>query len=182
MEVNSIIQALLLSSGSPLTAERLEAVLAEFDYSREQVQTALAELAAADLGVLELVQVASGYRLQLKAEYNRFGARLLKERAPRYPRSVLETLAIIAYRQPITRAEIEQIRGVHSGSRTYQALLERGWIRGVGRKDSPGRPELLATTKAFLDHFQLNSLKQLPSLPLAEDATGLGFAPEPEVH
>ena len=174
-ELELIIQALLLSSLSPLSENKISSLLAEFGHQPDAVRAALASMSARDLSPLELTLVASGYRLQLQSQYTRFVAVLQKERPAKYPRSVLESLAIIAYRQPITRAEIETIRGVNSGSRVYQALFERGWIRVGGHKDSPGRPELLVTTKEFLDHFALSSLKQLPQLAEADKTEELGF-------
>ena len=174
LKPENIIQTLLLSSSQPLAAKKIVGLLADFGYAESDVRTAIANLQQQDLAPLELVEVASGYRLQIQPQYSSFNAALLKERATKYPKSVLETLAIIAYRQPITRAEIENIRGVNSGSRVYQALFERGWIRVGGRKDSPGRPELLVTSKDFLNHFGLKSLSQLPAPP--EVSEDLGFA------
>ena len=170
-----IIQALLLSCNAPLSGRKIVALLADFGYAAADVEQALANIQQQDIAPLELVEVASGYRLQIQAQYSRFSARLLKERSTKYPKSVLETLAIIAYKQPITRAEIENIRGVNSGSRVYQALFERGWIKVAGRKDSPGRPELLVTSKDFLDHFGLQNLSQLPEVAVADDGENLGF-------
>ena len=174
LNLENIIQTLLLSASEPLALKKIIALLADFGYAEADTRVALANLQQQDLTPLELVEVASGYRLQIQMQYSAFCTALLKERVAKYPKSVLETLAIIAYRQPITRAEIEAIRGVNSGSRVYQALFERGWIRVAGRKDSPGRPELLVTSKDFLNHFGLKSLAQLPTAP--EVSEDLGFA------
>src|SRR5690554_4573769 len=114
----------------------------------------------------ELVEVASGYRFQVRSEYAPWASRLWEERPQRYSRALLETLAIIAYRQPITRGEIEDIRGVAVSTNIVKTLMEREWIRVVGHKDVPGRPAMYATTRQFLDHFNLTSLAELP--PLAE--------------
>jgi segregation and condensation protein B len=132
---------------------------------RDVIRVALAELQAdyQDRGI-ELSEVASGYRIQVRSEYAEWINRLFDERPPRYSRALLETLAIIAYRQPLTRSEIEEIRGVGISSTIIKTLQEREWIRVVGHKDVPGHPELLATTREFLDYFNLKKLADLPSL------------------
>ena len=122
----------------------------------------------ADRGV-ELVELASGFRYQVKAEVHQWVARLWSERQTKYTRATLETLALIAYRQPITRGEIEQVRGVAVNSNIIKALEEREWIRVVGHRDVPGKPELLATTKGFLDYFGLKRLEDLPPLSELKD-------------
>jgi segregation and condensation protein B len=129
------------------------------------IEAALAELreSAADRGV-ELVEVASGWRFQVQADVHAFVARLWTERQVKYTRATLETLALIAYRQPITRGEIEQIRGVGVNANTIKMLEEREWIRVIGHRDVPGKPELFGTTRAFLDYFGLKNLDDLPSL------------------
>ncbi|HEX4044956.1 MAG TPA: SMC-Scp complex subunit ScpB, partial [Gammaproteobacteria bacterium] len=113
---------------------------------------------------IELIEVASGYRLQVKAELSPWLSKLWEGRTPRYSRAFLETLAIIAYKQPITRAEIEEIRGVTVNSHIIKTLLDREWIRVIGHRDLPGKPAILGTTKSFLDYFNLKSLMELPSL------------------
>lgn len=163
----NIIEAALMASENPLSLTQL-AALFEKDVEavdREVIRAALAELQAdyRDRGI-ELSEVASGYRIQVRSEYAEWINRLFDERPPRYSRALLETLAIIAYRQPLTRSEIEEIRGVGISSTIIKTLQEREWIRVVGHKDVPGHPELLATTREFLDYFNLKKLSDLPSL------------------
>lgn len=157
----------MLAAARPLDLAELEALFLDAERPpREVLQTALAALAAdCAQRCLELKRVASGYRLQVRAEFSPWVSRLFEEKPGRYSRAFLETLAIIAYRQPVTRGEIEEIRGVAVNSNIIRALLERGWIQSVGHKEVPGRPALLATTPAFLDHFNLASLAELPPLP-----------------
>jgi segregation and condensation protein B len=169
-----IVEAALLAASQPLTATQLHALFVgdalEEQVSASEIDTALQELqaACADRGV-ELVEVASGWRFQVKADVHPWVARLWAERQTRYTRATLETLALIAYRQPITRGEIEQIRGVAVNSNIIKALEEREWIRVVGHRDVPGRPELLGTTRGFLDYFGLQRLDQLPPLSELKD-------------
>ena len=172
--ITRIVEAALLAASQPLTAGQLHALFAG-DALEEQVpasgiDTALRELQAACAGRgVELVEVASGWRFQVKAEVHPWVARLWAERQTKYTRATLETLALIAYRQPITRGEIEQIRGVAVNSSIIKALEEREWIRVVGHRDVPGRPELLGTTRGFLDYFGLQRLDQLPPLSELKD-------------
>ncbi|HET7126659.1 MAG TPA: SMC-Scp complex subunit ScpB [Lysobacter sp.] len=172
--ITRIVEAALLAASQPLTTTQLHALFIG-DALEEQVPasaiaTALQELqaACAERGV-ELVEVASGWRFQVKAEVHPWVARLWAERQTKYTRATLETLALIAYRQPITRGEIEQIRGVAVNSNIIKALEEREWIRVVGHRDVPGRPELLGTTRGFLDYFGLQRLDQLPPLSELKD-------------
>lgn len=127
---------------------------------------------------IELKQVASGYRLQVRADFSPWVSRLFEERPGRYSRAFLETLAIIAYRQPVTRGEIEDIRGVTVSSSIVRALQDRGWIQVVGHKEVPGRPALLGTTKQFLDYFNLKSLDELPPLREFLDDMALQAVPK----
>lgn len=163
-----LLEAILLAAGRPLTLERLAELFEEY----ERPEPAHLRAGLAVLGGscrkrgFELKEVASGYRLQVHEKYAPWVGRLWEERPPRYSRAMLETLALIAYRQPITRGEIEEVRGVAVNSQIVKTLLERDWIRVVGYRDVPGRPAMFATTKAFLDYFDLRSLDQLP--PLAE--------------
>ena len=172
--ITRIVEAALLAASQPLTAGQLHALFAgdalEEQVSASEIDTALRELqaACADRGV-ELVEVASGWRFQVKAEVHPWVARLWAERQTKYTRATLETLALIAYGQPITRGEIEQIRGVAVNSSIIKALEEREWIRVVGHRDVPGRPELLGTTRGFLDYFGLQRLDQLPPLSELKD-------------
>lgn len=163
-----LLEAILLAAGRPLTLERLAELFEEY----ERPEPAHLRAGLAVLGGscrkrgFELKEVASGYRLQVREKYAPWVGRLWEERPPRYSRAMLETLALIAYRQPITRGEIEEVRGVAVNSQIVKTLLERDWIRVVGYRDVPGRPAMFATTKTFLDYFDLRSLDQLP--PLAE--------------
>jgi segregation and condensation protein B len=169
-ELKPVLEALLMASDQPLAIDRL-AKLLEDDAgvvpSRELLADALRALGEDYVGRgIELVEVASGYRFRARAAYAERVGRLWDERKPRYSRALLETLAIIAYRQPITRGEIEHIRGVAVSSNIMRVLLEREWVKVVGQRDVPGRPSVYATTREFLDYFGLKSLEELP--PLAE--------------
>lgn len=166
--INRIVEAALMAATQPLTLAQLHGLFPEEEPAPEgSVEAALQYLteACADRGV-ELVEVASGYRYQVKADVHGWVARLWTERKTKYTRATLETLALIAYRQPITRGEIEQVRGVAVSSNIIQALEEREWIRVVGHRDVPGKPALFGTTKGFLDYFGLKRLDELP--PLSE--------------
>jgi len=166
--ITRIVEAALLAANQPLTVVQLKGLFPLDEPAPEgSVEQALAALAdaCAERGV-ELVELASGWRYQVKAEVHAWVARLWAERQTKYTRATLETLALIAYRQPITRGEIEQVRGVAVNSNIIKALEEREWIRVVGHRDVPGKPELLATTKGFLDYFGLRRLEDLP--PLSE--------------
>jgi segregation and condensation protein B len=165
-ELASLLEAFLLASGKPQSLERLYELFEEAERPGPTVfKKALAHLAKSCAGrAFELIEVASGYRLQVREKYAPWVGRLWEERPQRYSRAMLETLALIAYRQPITRGEIEDVRGVAVNSHIVKTLLEREWIRVVGHRDVPGKPAMFATTKAFLDHFNLKSLDQLPPL------------------
>jgi segregation and condensation protein B len=165
-ELASLLEAFLLASGKPQPLERLQELFEEAERPALAVfKKALTLLAkSCDGRAMELKEVASGYRLQVREQYAPWVGRLWEERPQRYSRALLETLALIAYRQPITRGEIEDIRGVAVNSNITKTLLEREWIRVVGHRDVPGRPAMFATTRQFLDHFNLQSLDQLPSL------------------
>jgi segregation and condensation protein B len=171
-KTRNIIEAALMSASEPLALPRLVAMF-EPDPDRpdrEQIRAALERLAQECEGrAVELVQVASGWRFQVRADYSEWVNRLFEEKPQRYSRALLETLAIIAYRQPITRGEIEDIRGVSVSTNIVKTLQEREWVRVVGHRDVPGRPELLATTRQFLDYFNLKSLSDLPSLAEIKD-------------
>ena len=169
--VTRIVEAALLAANQPLTVVQLHALFPLDEPAPDgSVETALADLqaACAERGV-ELVELASGWRFQVKADVHPWVARLWTERQTKYTRATLETLALIAYRQPITRGEIEQVRGVAVNSSIIKALEEREWIRVVGHRDVPGKPELLATTKTFLDYFGLKRLDELPPLSELKD-------------
>jgi segregation and condensation protein B len=164
--VKNVVEAALLAAGRPLALEELMSVFDERDGSiSEEVKGAIAALTEeyATRG-LELLEVASGFRVQIRAAVAQPVARLWQERPAKYSRALLETLALIAYRQPITRGEIEQIRGVAVNPNIIKTLHERNWIRVVGHRDVPGKPELLGTTREFLDYFSLKKLDDLPTL------------------
>jgi segregation and condensation protein B len=164
--VKNVIEAALLAAGRPLTMDELVNVFDERDGSNaEEVRSAIAALVADyETRGLELLEVASGFRIQIKAGVAEPVSRLWQERPAKYSRALLETLALVAYRQPITRGEIEQIRGVAVNPNIIKTLLERSWIRVVGHRDVPGKPELLGTTRDFLDYFSLKKLDDLPTL------------------
>ena len=170
-DIERVIEAVLLASPDPVSVERLLGLfepgqLPEGD-PRQAVRSALGEIEyALDGRGYELKRVASGYRFQVRQRYSPWVSRLWQEKPPRFSRALLETLALIAYRQPATRGDIEAVRGVAVSPNIMRALLERGWIRAVGQRETPGRPALYGTTRAFLDYFNLKSLEQLP--PLAE--------------
>jgi segregation and condensation protein B len=169
--INRIVEAALLAANQPLALAQLHGLFPEEQPAPPgSVEQALEQLreACADRGV-ELVEVASGFRYQVKADVHNWVARLWTERKTKYTRATLETLALIAYRQPITRGEIEQVRGVAVSSNIIQALEEREWIRVVGHRDVPGKPALFGTTKGFLDYFGLKRLDELPPLSELKD-------------
>jgi segregation and condensation protein B len=165
-ELASLLEAFLLASGKPQSLDRLYELFEEAERPEPPVfKKALEHLRkSCDNRAFELVEVASGYRLQIREKFAPWVGRLWEERPQRYSRALLETLALIAYRQPITRGEIEDVRGVAVNSNITKTLLEREWIRVVGYREVPGRPAMFATTKAFLDHFNLKNLDDLPPL------------------
>src|ERR1700712_577183 len=167
-ELAPLLEAFLLASGKPQSLERLFELFEEAERPGPAVFRKALELLrkSCDNRAFELAEVASGYRLQIRERYAPWVGRLWEERPQRYSRALLETLALIAYRQPITRGEIEDVRGVAGNSNIVKTLLEREWIRVVGHREVPGRPAMFATTKAFLDHFNLKNLDELP--PLAD--------------
>ena len=167
-KVKMIVEGLLLAAGRPLSLENISQVFSDEERpdkaELEQVMESIA-VSCGDRG-FELKEVASGFRFQVKQELSEWVSKLWEERPPKYTRALLETLALVAYRQPITRGDIEEIRGVGVSSNIIRTLLDREWIRVVGHRDVPGRPAMFATTKIFLDYFNLKSLQELP--PLAE--------------
>ncbi len=163
-EMKQILEAALLTAGQVLSLDDMLKLFAG-RMERATLRMLLDELKQDwEEKTLELVQVASGYRFQAKAEYSAFIARMNPEREPKYSRAVMETLAIIAYRQPVTRGDIEQIRGVTVNPNVMRQLIERDWIDVVGQREVPGRPSLYATTKHFLDDLNLRSLAELPPI------------------
>ena len=167
-QIKKIIEAAILVAEGPLDREAILSLFDEEDRpSKQDLGKYLEDIDAAyaDRGIF-LKEVASGFRFQARPELGQWVSRLWQEKPPRYSRAILETLALIAYRQPITRGEIEEIRGVSVSSHIVKSLLERNWVRVVGHRDVPGRPAMFATTKQFLDYFDLKSLEDLP--PLSE--------------
>jgi len=169
--LSNVLEGVLLAAGRPVSIDQMLELFEETQRpSAEEVNAALAELAerCADRAC-ELREVASGWRLQVRPQYADVVSRLWQERPSRYSRALLETLALIAYRQPITRGEIEDIRGVTVSTTIMRTLLERNWVRVVGHREVPGHPELLGTTREFLDYFGLKSLDDLPTLAELRD-------------
>jgi len=165
-QLKSIIEAAIMASGEPVSADRLRDLFDENERpSKADIQAALEALTQdCEIRGIELKQVASGYCFQSKAEFAGWVKRLWPDKHPRYSRALMETLAIIAYRQPATRGEIEEIRGVAVNSNIIKTLLDHEWIEVVGQREVPGRPSLFGTTKHFLDHFSLKSIDELPAL------------------
>jgi segregation and condensation protein B len=170
-QLKPIIEGALLAASQPLNVAQLsELFVEEDDVDRAQIAMALEQLAEACEGRgIELKEVASGFRYQVRQDVHPWVSRMWSEKPSRYSRALLETLALIAYRQPITRPEIEQIRGVVVSSNIIKTMEEREWIRVVGHRDVPGKPALFGTTRAFLDYFNLKSLDELPSLAEIRD-------------
>jgi segregation and condensation protein B len=166
VEIKRIVEALLFAANRPMTCKQIQQVFPELEQPELQEIEAAIDAIIEDyrLRPIELKQVASGYRFQVRQELASWVSRLFEEKPPRYSRALLETLAIIAYRQPVTRGDIEDIRGVSVSSSIIQTLLERDWVRVIGHKEVPGRPGLYATTKQFLDYFNISTLNQLPTL------------------
>ena len=166
-QIKYVIEAALLAAGRPLTLDRLAELFANKGDApdRATLKRAVDTLASEYEGRgIELKEVANGYRVQIKRSMSDWLQALWEERAPRYTRALLETLALVAYRQPITRAEIEEVRGVVVSTNIIRTLLERNWVRVVGHRDVPGKPAMFGTTKEFLDYFGLKKLEDLPTL------------------
>ena len=171
-EIKHILEAALLAAGRPLTLERLQELFATKGGGPERaaIKQALDALVTDYQGRgIELKEVASGYRIQIRRTMTDWLMPLWEERAPRYTRALLETLALVAYRQPITRAEIEEVRGVVVSTNIIRTLLERSWVRVVGHRDVPGKPAMFGTTREFLDYFGLKKLDELPTLAEIKD-------------
>jgi segregation and condensation protein B len=176
-ELKNIVEAALLVSGQPVTIDKLLTLFPDGDSkpARDDIRAAIDALAAEyESRGMELRQIDKGWRVQTRAKYGTWIQRLTEERPPRYSRALLETLAIIAYRQPVSRADIEEIRGVGVSSEIIKTLLGREWIREVGRREVPGRPSLYGTTREFLEHFSLKSLEELPPLAALRDIEQIG--------
>ncbi len=178
VQLKNIIEAALLAAGRPLSLDELRGLFGGDDEAppRQDIRAAVMDLQAdyADRGIA-VQEVASGFRIQIEPSMSPWLARLWEERPPRYSRALMETLAIIAYRQPVTRGEIEDIRGVTVSTNIIRTLLERAWIRVVGHRDVPGKPEMFGTTRDFLDYFGLKSLDQLPPLAELKDLDALNI-------
>lgn len=166
MDIKYIVEAILFAAHRPMTCKQIQQVFPELEQPElGDIQTAIdAIIDDYQHRPVELKLVASGYRFQVKAELSHWVGRLFEEKPPKYSRALLETLAIIAYRQPVTRGDIEDIRGVSVSSSIIQTLLEREWIKVVGQKPVPGRPSLYSTSKKFLDYFNLSTLNELPTI------------------
>ena len=171
MEIKRIVEAIIFAANRPMTVKQIQQVFPEIE------QPELIEILGAIESItedyrdrpIELKHVASGYRFQVRQELARWVSRLFEEKPPRYSRALLETLAIIAYRQPVTRGDIEDIRGVSVSTSIIQTLLEREWVKVVAHKEAPGRPSLYGTTKQFLDYFNITNLNNLPTLQEIQD-------------
>lgn len=173
--VKRVLEAALLSSSEPLTVQQLRRLFAG-EVDADNIRKVLDQLRDewTDRSI-ELTPVASGWRFRVKPDYQEFLDRISNDKPPRYSRAVLETLAIIAYRQPVTRGDIEDVRGVAVSPPTLNALLERGWVEIIGQRETPGRPAIFATTRKFLDDMNLRTLEELP--PLEELQSALEAAP-----
>jgi segregation and condensation protein B len=170
MKLKQIIEGAIMASESPLSLDNLMSLFEMDPPTRDEVRGVLEEIEAdCDGRGFELKKLASGYRFQVRSEYGEWVSRLWEERPQRYTRALLETLALIAYKQPITRGDIEEVRGVAVSTNIIRSLLEREWIRIVGHRDVPGRPAMYATTKSFLDYFNLANLDELPTLSEIRD-------------
>ena len=184
-KLNQILEALLLSASRPISIEDMIKVFEEPKPTKDEIRTALNEIdvACSERGI-ELKRIASGYRLQVKQSVSEYVAKLWEEKPQKFSKATLETLSLIAYKQPITRGEIEEIRGVSVGTQLIRGLMERGWIKIVGQRDVPGKPSLYSTTKEFLDYFGLQHLRELPELPQLPDLQSIELElplEEPEV-
>jgi segregation and condensation protein B len=174
-EIKNILEAALLAAGRPLSLDQLVGLFGKHSApERQALKEALGELALEykNRGI-ELKEVGSGYRIQIRSSMGDWLISLWEERAPRYSRALLETLSLIAYRQPITRGEIEEVRGVAVSTNIVRTMLERGWVRVVGHRDVPGKPAMFGTTKRFLDYFGLKKLDDLPPLSEIKDLEDL---------
>ncbi|MFG6176532.1 SMC-Scp complex subunit ScpB [Halomonas sp. THAF12] len=186
--LDEILEAALLAAGEPLSLDRLESLFDDHERPpRRSLREALGRLEVRhERGAMELLETASGYQLRIRPRLSSWVSRLWDERPQRYSRALLETLALIAYRQPVTRGDIEEVRGVTVSGSIMRTLVERGWVRVVGHRDVPGRPAVYATTRAFLDDFGLKTLDELPPMhelkEFAEPEESLEDTPPPPQH
>jgi len=178
-KLSEILEALLLSASRPISVDDMVKVFEDPKPSKDEIRNALNSIDedCTNRGI-ELKRIASGYRLQVKQSLSEFVAKLWEEKPQKFSKATLETLSLIAYKQPITRGEIEEIRGVTVGTQLMRGLMERGWVKIVGQRDVPGRPSLYATTKEFLDYFGLQHLREWPELPSLKDLKSI----ELELH
>ena len=169
-KLSEIIEALLLSASRPISIDDMVKVFEDPKPSKDDIRNALNVIDddCTNRGI-ELKRIASGYRLQVKQTLSSYVAKLWEEKPQRFSKATLETLSLIAYKQPITRGEIEEIRGVSVGTQLMRGLMERGWVKIVGQRDVPGKPSLYSTTKEFLDYFGMQHLRELPDLPSLPD-------------
>ena len=173
-KLSEILEALLLSASRPINIEDIVKVFEDPKPSKDEIRKALNQIDQDCLTRgIELKKIASGYRLQVKQSLSQYIAKLWEEKPQRFSKATLETLSLNAYKQPITRGEIEEIRGVAVGTQLIRGLMERGWVKIVGQRDVPGRPSLYSTTKEFLDYFGLQHLRELPELPSLPDLTSI---------
>ena len=179
-QIKHVLEAALLAAGRPLNLDKLGELFGKRSRPDKQSLRRVLEMLAADYGDrgIELKEVASGYRVQIKHSMSDWLTPLWEERVPRYSRALLETLALIAYRQPITRGDIEDVRGVAVTTGIIRTLLERDWIRVVGHRDVPGKPAMFGTTREFLDYFGLKKLDDLPPLSEIKDLDDFNIALE----
>lgn len=175
-QLKNVIESILLAAGRPLSLDQLLALFEEQDKpERNDIREAVSALQADyQARGIDLVQVGSGYRIQVREGMQPWVARLWEEKPARYSRALLETLALIVYRQPVTRGEIEEVRGVSVSTTIIKTLLEREWVHVVGHREVPGRPAMYGTTKKFLDYFSLKGLNELPSLAELRDLNEIG--------
>ena len=173
-KLSEILEALLLSASRPISIDDIVKVFEDPKPSKDEIRKALNQIDQDCLTRgIELKKIASGYRLQVKQSLSQYIAKLWEEKPQKFSKATLETLSLIAYKQPITRGEIEEIRGVAVGTQLIRGLMERGWVKIVGQRDVPGRPSLYSTTKEFLDYFGLQHLRELPDLPSLPDLTSI---------
>ena len=173
-KLSEILEALLLSASRPISIDDIVKVFEDPKPSKDDIRKALNQVDQDCLTRgIELKKTASGYRLQVKQSLSQYIAKLWEEKPQKFSKATLETLSLIAYKQPITRGEIEEIRGVAVGTQLIRGLMERGWVKIVGQRDVPGRPSLYSTTKEFLDYFGLQHLRELPELPSLPDLVSI---------
>ena len=181
-QIKNIVEALLLSSGEPLSADRIHKIInSKESCTKAEVLEAIDSLKIDyENKEIEISRVASGFRIQAKASINDFLNIIYAEKTPRYSRALMETLSIIAYKQPVTRGDIESIRGVSVSSSIMRTLTDRNWIKIVGYRDVPGKPAMFSTTNEFLDYFGLEKLSELPDLPDIKEPQNLSLDLEAE--